>query len=68
MFVYTIVSFGTAFTGCGLLVGIPQTALFLFQIGLLARDYPLPVRVHQSTWKSANRIVHNSDTAAVQAS
>jgi hypothetical protein len=68
MFLHTIISFGTAFVGCGLLVGIPQTALFLFQIGMLARDYSLPILGHQSSWKSANRILHSSDTAAVQAS
>jgi hypothetical protein len=53
MFGYTLISFGTAFIGCGLLAGIPRTALFLFQIGVLARDYPLPIRVHQSVRKEA---------------
>jgi hypothetical protein len=68
MFVYTLISFGTAFIGCGLLVGIPRTALFLFQIGMLARDYPLPIPVHQSTRKSAHPMLPSGDAAAEQAS
>jgi hypothetical protein len=43
MLTHALLCWGVGLIGTGLLASIPGTALLLFEMGVLARDYPVPV-------------------------
>jgi hypothetical protein len=63
---YTLISWGTAFIGCGLLTAVPSTLILLFQMGTLSRDRLLVIPVQQSSRRASGRTLQRRDMAAAQ--
>ena len=62
MFMHTILTWGSGLIGCGILTTIPVTGMLLFQMGLLARDRPLPFQVRQPARRNIDSTLRRRDT------